>query len=66
MLYSWAGPGGLDHMMPGYALDLDEGFSERVRFMARVGSIATLREMEAVGGDVEKHVGWTLKAFTGG
>jgi aminoglycoside phosphotransferase (APT) family kinase protein len=64
-LYCWAGPSVLDSMMLGYELEVDDGFPARVRFMARVESISSLREAEARGGDVEKHVGWTMNAFSG-
>lgn len=65
LLYSWGGPAVLEDMMRAYALELDEGFRERVRFMARVGSIATIRDMETTGGDVERHIEHTRKLFAG-
>ncbi len=66
ILYSWGGPDVLKHMLPGYTLDLDDGFVERVVFMARLGSLTWLREVEMRGGkDVEPPIAWTLNAFSG-
>jgi len=68
LLYSWGGPAILQAMLPGYSLEMDGGFAERVRFMARVGSIGRLCEIEAAdadleSGDLAKYVVWTLNAF---
>jgi aminoglycoside phosphotransferase (APT) family kinase protein len=67
-LYSWGGPDILNNMLPRYSLELGAGFEERVVFMARVGSIAWLRDLEARDGESEeelaKHITWTVNAFS--
>lgn len=69
-LYCWGGPGVLTHMLEGYTLELDDGFAERVAFVARVDSVAWLRDVElqeageGEGGNLEKHIAWVHNAFS--
>jgi aminoglycoside phosphotransferase (APT) family kinase protein len=64
-LYSWGGGEVLKNMLPAYTLNLDPGFRERVTFMARVSSVAWLRDVEVSGrGDLDQHVAWTTNAFS--
>lgn len=62
-LHCWGGPPAVEAVLAAYTLELDEGLPERVRFLARVTSITTLRDVEIAGGDTEEHVAPMLESY---
>jgi aminoglycoside phosphotransferase (APT) family kinase protein len=52
-----------DQALASYRHELDNGFRERLRFMARFLSVMWLGEAVMNAGDVAKHVTWVRNAF---
>lgn len=63
---TYGGWGFVERVLAHYPGDVDPGFRDRLRFMARVLSVMWLGEAVQNGGDVRRHVAWVGNAFAGG
>jgi len=60
----WQGWRFLDDVLGHYRVPVDDGFGDRLRFVARVLSLVWLSESREQATDVPKHVRWVRHAFT--
>jgi aminoglycoside phosphotransferase (APT) family kinase protein len=59
----WQGWRFLDDVLGHYRVRLDDGFGDRLRFVARVLSLIWLSESREQATDVPKHLRWVRNAF---
>ncbi len=65
-LVTWHGWGLTEDVLRSYGLPLDEGFRDRLRFMARLISTIVLTEAHAHGMDIAKYIEGVRHAFADG
>ncbi len=63
VLVTWRGWSFAEEVLRSYRLSLDEGFRERLRFMACLLSVIWLAEAHERGSDVAKGIEWVSNAF---
>lgn len=65
-LATWGGWPLVESVLGFYEPPVDEGFTERLRFLARTCALVWLGEAVERGGDVAKHLGWLVNALATG
>lgn len=66
VLVHWRGWPFVESVLDGYGASLDDGFVERVDFLAKTLGVKWLADAMRRNGDVAKHVGWVRNAFSTG
>jgi aminoglycoside phosphotransferase (APT) family kinase protein len=62
-LAAFGGWGFLEQVLENYPHEVDEGFRQRLRFMAQFLSVMWLGEAQRLGRDIERHIAWVRNAF---
>ncbi|MDQ3950824.1 MAG: phosphotransferase [Gemmatimonadota bacterium] len=65
-LVTWQGWGFAEEVLRSYPHSIDQGFRERLRFMARLLSVMWLAMAHEQHSDVTKHIEWVRNAFAPG